>query len=38
LQIDKAWLEGAPLTAAVLEEEALQWAHVGIEFKLRGRR
>ncbi len=38
LQIDKVWLEGAPLTAAVLEEEAPQWANVGIEFKLRARR
>jgi exopolyphosphatase/guanosine-5'-triphosphate,3'-diphosphate pyrophosphatase len=38
LQLDKAWLDGAPLTAAVLAEEAGQWANVGIEFRLRARR
>jgi exopolyphosphatase/guanosine-5'-triphosphate,3'-diphosphate pyrophosphatase len=38
LQIDKTWLDGAPLTAAVLAEEVGQWANVGIEFRLRARR
>lgn len=38
LQVDRDWLAGAPLTAAVLEEETAQWANVGIEFRLRGRR
>jgi exopolyphosphatase/guanosine-5'-triphosphate,3'-diphosphate pyrophosphatase len=38
MQTDKAWLDGAPLTAAVLEEETQQWENVGIEFKLRARR
>jgi exopolyphosphatase / guanosine-5'-triphosphate,3'-diphosphate pyrophosphatase len=35
LQVDSSWLDGAPLTAAVLQEETQQWANVGIEFKLR---
>jgi exopolyphosphatase/guanosine-5'-triphosphate,3'-diphosphate pyrophosphatase len=34
LQVDRDWLEGAPLTAAVLGEEVGQWANVGIEFRL----
>ncbi len=38
LRIDKEWLEGAPLTAAVLGEEPAHWANVGIDFKLRSRR
>lgn len=38
VQIDHDWLDNAPLTAAVLAEETQQWANVGIEFKLRGRR
>jgi len=38
LQVEKAWLDGAPLTAAVLAEEVGQWANVGIEFRLRARR
>lgn len=37
LQVDRAWLDTAPLTAAVLAEEAQQWALVGIDFKLRRR-
>lgn len=37
LEIDRAWLATAPLTAAVLSEETRQWANIGIEFKLRGR-
>ncbi len=37
LQIEREWLSGAPLTAAVLDEEATQWANVGIEFRLRRR-
>jgi exopolyphosphatase/guanosine-5'-triphosphate,3'-diphosphate pyrophosphatase len=38
MQIDRDWLDNAPLTAAVLAEETQQWTNVGIEFKLRGRR
>jgi len=38
LHIDREWLAAAPLTAAVLAEEAEQWANVGIEFKMRGSR
>lgn len=38
LQIDRAWLSAAPLTAAVLDEEVQQWASVGIDFKVRGLR
>jgi exopolyphosphatase/guanosine-5'-triphosphate,3'-diphosphate pyrophosphatase len=38
LQVAREWLAGAPLTAAVLEEEPGQWANVGIEFKLRNLR
>lgn len=38
LQVDRDWLAGAPLTAAVLDEETVQWANVGIEFKVRARR
>jgi len=38
LQIDKDWLDGAPLTAAVLAEETGQWANVGIAFRVRARR
>jgi exopolyphosphatase/guanosine-5'-triphosphate,3'-diphosphate pyrophosphatase len=38
LQVERAWLDTAPLTAAVLEEEALQWQNLGIEYKLRGLR
>ncbi len=38
MQIDRDWLDNAPLTAAVLAEETQQWANVGIEFKLRSRR
>ncbi len=38
LQIERNWLANAPLTTAVLEEETLQWANVGIEFKLRASR
>lgn len=38
MQIDRDWLDNAPLTAAVLAEETQQWANVGIEFKLRGQR
>ena len=38
LQIDRDWLQGAPLTAAALDEEVPQWASVGLEFKVRGRR
>ncbi len=38
LQIDRDWLDNAPMTAAVLAEETQQWTNVGIEFKLRGRR
>ncbi len=37
LCIDKAWLDGAPLTAAVLAEEVAHWANLGIEFRLRRR-
>lgn len=35
LQVSDEWLAGAPLTAAVLEEETAQWANVGVEFRLR---
>jgi exopolyphosphatase/guanosine-5'-triphosphate,3'-diphosphate pyrophosphatase len=38
LQFDRNWLANAPLTAAVLQEETLQWANVGIDFKLRASR
>ncbi len=38
LHVDREWLAAAPLTAAVLSEEAQQWANVGIEFKVRGLR
>ena len=38
MQIDRDWLDNAPLTAAVLAEETQQWANVGIEYKLRSRR
>jgi exopolyphosphatase/guanosine-5'-triphosphate,3'-diphosphate pyrophosphatase len=38
LQLESEWLASAPLTAAVLAEETLQWANVGLEFKVRGRR
>jgi len=38
IQVDRDWLANAPLTAAVLEEEALQWQSLGIDFKLRPRR
>jgi exopolyphosphatase/guanosine-5'-triphosphate,3'-diphosphate pyrophosphatase len=38
LQVDRDWLAGAPLTAAVLDEETAQWGNVGIEFKVRARR
>ncbi len=38
VQIDRDWLDNAPLTAAVLAEETQQWMNVGIEFKLRSRR
>jgi exopolyphosphatase/guanosine-5'-triphosphate,3'-diphosphate pyrophosphatase len=38
LQIDSEWLAGAPLTAAVLAEETVQWANVGLELKLRRQR
>lgn len=38
LQLDGEWLAGAPLTAAVLDEEVQQWESVGIEFRLRSRR
>lgn len=38
LQVDRDWLDAAPLTAAVLGEEIQQWANVGIELKLRGHR
>ncbi len=38
LTLDKAWLDAAPMTAAVLAEEVGQWSGVGIEFKLRARR
>lgn len=36
--VEREWLDGAPLTAAVLAEETAQWANVGIEFKVRSRR
>ena len=38
LQVDRDWLAGAPLTAAVLDEETVQWTNVGIEFRVRARR
>lgn len=38
LHLEKGWLDGAPMTAAVLAEEVGQWANVGIEFRLRARR
>ena len=38
LRVDREWLEGAPLTAAVLGEEPGHWANVGIDFKLRSLR
>ncbi len=37
LNIDRAWLASAPLTAAVLASEAQQWASVDIEFRVRAR-
>lgn len=37
LYIERAWLAGSPLTAAVLAGEVEQWANVGIEFRVRGR-
>jgi exopolyphosphatase/guanosine-5'-triphosphate,3'-diphosphate pyrophosphatase len=38
LSVDADWLEGAPLTAAALDEEIRHWAAVGLELKLRRRR
>lgn len=38
MNVARDWLATAPLTAAALEEEAAQWANVGIEFKLRASR
>jgi hypothetical protein len=38
LQVDRNWLASAPLTAAVLEDESMQWVNVGIDFKLRASR
>lgn len=38
LQVDRAWLTAAPLSAAALSEEVQQWSSVGIEFKLRSLR
>jgi exopolyphosphatase/guanosine-5'-triphosphate,3'-diphosphate pyrophosphatase len=37
LNIDRAWLASAPLTAAVLASETQQWASVDIEFRVRAR-
>lgn len=38
LLLEREWLAAAPLTAAALGEEVLQWASVGIELKVRGQR
>ena len=37
LAVDAGWLEGAPLTAAALDEEVRHWAAVGLELRLRRR-
>ena len=38
LSVDAAWLAASPLTAATLEEEARQWASIGMELRLRRER
>lgn len=38
LQADAGWLSASPLTAAALDEEARQWAAIGIELKVRSQR
>jgi exopolyphosphatase/guanosine-5'-triphosphate,3'-diphosphate pyrophosphatase len=38
VNVDAAWLAASPLTAAALEEEARQWAEVGLELHVRSQR
>ncbi len=38
LSVDAGWLDSSPLTAAALDDEALQWAGLGSDLKLRRRR
>lgn len=38
LQVEAGWLAASPLTAAALEEEARQWAGLGLELKVKSRR
>lgn len=38
LHVDGEWLSASPLTAAALEEEARQWAGIGIELKVKRQR
>jgi exopolyphosphatase/guanosine-5'-triphosphate,3'-diphosphate pyrophosphatase len=38
LQVDSAWLNASPLTAAALGEEVRYWAELGIELKIKRRR
>jgi exopolyphosphatase/guanosine-5'-triphosphate,3'-diphosphate pyrophosphatase len=35
LQVEREWIESAPLTAMVLTDDTQQWANVGIEFRVR---
>lgn len=37
LTVPKGWLADVPLTAAALEEEARQWAGLGVQFRIRDR-
>ena len=38
LQVESGWLAASPLTAAALAEEARQWAGLGLELRVKGRR